>query len=299
MKISRTITWILFFSLMCNGLTATVTGTGNASEKQDEKASPAGTEEKEDEKEPRGGVVRNFWQDEKRIWTSPFRASAKDLLVWGGVLAVSGVLIHNDERIYRDIKDFQAENEWADKATPFFSRMAQGYPFALAGAIWLTGALTKNAHSRETGSLALQAMLHSFIVVQVVKHLTGRARPSAFNGEDQWAGPEGFFKRYEEGKWSHYDAMFSGHTVTLWSLATVLAHQYRKSVVVPILAYSLATLGGMATITDDLHWISDVFLGAVVGYAIARFVIKRRSRRFQVMPVIHRGGVGVGVSFVF
>jgi len=241
---------------------------------------------------------RDFWEDEKRLWSSPFRASGKDLLLWGGLLALTGVLIHNDEAIYQDIKAFQDRHDWVDRSTPFFSDMAQGYPFALAGAIWVGGALTRNEHAKETGYLALQSMLHSFIVVQVVKHLTGRCRPSAFGGEDRWAGPSGFFKRYEAGKWSHYDAMFSGHTVTLWSLATVLAHQYRETVVIPVLAYSLATLGGMATVTDDLHWLSDVVLGAAVGYAISRFVIHRRSRRVQVAPVIHHDGVGIGVRII-
>lgn len=307
MKTPKYLVCILACLLMLQPLAANAAAIDDSPQRDHDaqtRASQSESSEGEDTKaaDPKLGkrrFFRDFWQDEKRIWTSPFRAKPKDLLLWGGLLAVTGVMIHNDEAIYRDIKDFQAKHEWADKATPFFSHMAQGYPFALAGAIWITGALTRNEHAKETGYLALQAMLHSFIVVQVVKHLTGRARPSAFNGEDRWAGPAGFFKRYEAGKWSHYDAMFSGHTITIWSLATVLAHQYRKTVVVPVLAYSLATLGGLATITDDLHWLSDVVLGAAIGYAISRFVIKRRSRRFQVTPVIHRGGVGIGLRFVF
>ncbi|MBN1196945.1 MAG: phosphatase PAP2 family protein [Candidatus Aminicenantes bacterium] len=307
MKIVNLTAWILAAVMVLHPLAAAGAESGiqTRQEKMESPAAAAAEErdsEDQDREEPdskKRRFFRDFWQDEKRLWSSPFRASSKDLLVWGGLLALTGVLIHNDEAIYRDIKEYQAEHEWADKATPFLSRMAQGYPFALAGAIWVTGALTRNDHAKETGYLALQAMLHSFIVVQVVKHLTGRARPSAFDGEDRWAGPAGFFKRYEAGKWSHYDAMFSGHTITLWSLATVLAHQYRKTVVVPVLAYSLATLGGLATITDDLHWISDVVLGAAVGYAISRFVIRRRSKNFQIAPVIHRDGVGIGVRIVF
>lgn len=307
MNIAKHTAWILAVILLFHPFVVAAAEAGNYPVEEQTERPPA-DEAEEPESENQAGdkadskkrrFFRDFWQDEKRLWSSPFRASSKDLLVWGGLLALTGVLIHNDEAIYRDIKEYQADHEWADKATPFFSDMAQGYPFALAGAIWVTGALTRNDHAKETGYLALQAMLHSFVVVQVVKHLTGRARPSAFDGEDRWAGPAGFFKRYEDGKWSHYDAMFSGHTITLWSLATVLAHQYRKTVVVPVLAYSLATLGGLATITDDLHWISDVVVGAAIGYAISRFVIRRRSKNFQIAPVIHRDGVGIGVRIVF
>ncbi|HDP93992.1 MAG TPA: phosphatase PAP2 family protein [Candidatus Aminicenantes bacterium] len=307
MKKAEHTAWILAVILLFQPFAVLAAESGAHPVQEQTEAPPdekAKARDREDHADPESDsnkrrFFRDFWQDEKRLWSSPFRASSKDLLVWGGLLALTGVLIHNDEAIYRDIKEFQAEHEWADKATPFLSDMAQGYPFALAGAIWVTGALTRNDHAKETGYLALQAMLHSFVVVQVVKHLTGRARPSAFGGEDRWAGPAGFFKRYEEGKWSHYDAMFSGHTITLWSLATVLAHQYRKSVVVPVLAYSLATLGGLATITDDLHWISDVVVGAAIGYAISRFVIRRRSKNFQIAPVIHRDGVGIGVRILF
>ena len=307
MKTSRQLAWILAAVMLCQPFVVSASAaaddpagkTGEETRVARERDNAGETDKDEGEAYPKRRFFRDFWQDEKRIWTSPFRAKPKDLLLWGGLLALTGVMIHNDEAIYREVKEFQAEHEWVDKATPFFSDMAQGYPFALAGAIWITGALTRNEHAKETGYLSLQAMLHSFVVVQMVKHLTGRARPSAFDGQDSWAGPAGFFKRYEEGKWSHYDAMFSGHTITLWSLATVLAHQYRKTVIVPVLAYSLATLGGLATITDDLHWLSDVVLGAAVGYAIARFVIKRRSKRFQVSPVVYRGGMGIGVRFVF
>jgi membrane-associated phospholipid phosphatase len=68
---------------------------------------------------------------------------------------------------------------------------------------------------------------------------------------------------------------------------------------VPILCYTTAALGGLATITEDLHWISDVLIGAVVGYAIGRFVVKRRSKHWRITPTVHSNGVGVGIYYVF
>jgi len=264
-----------------------------------EKDPPCAEKEDDEDGEKRGSPVGNVLADHGRIWTSPTRIRGSQWLVWGGVALTTGILIANDEAIYRDIKRFQENNEWVDRASPFFSGLCQGYPFTVAGSFLLGGWLFKDKKLLETGSLALQAMVHSFVVVQAVKHLTGRQRPSWEDGRDHWAGPAGFLSRYEDGQWARYDAFFSGHTVTIWSLATVIAHQYNRSPLVPVLCYGVASLGGLATITEDLHWISDVLIGAVVGYAIGRMVVKRRSRHWNVQPVVSRNGVGVGIGYVF
>ncbi|MCP4150208.1 MAG: phosphatase PAP2 family protein, partial [bacterium] len=70
---------------------------------------------------------------------------------------------------------------------------------------------------------------------------------------------------------------------------------------VPVLSYSLATLSGLSRITEDTHWLSDVFVGAVLGYAIGKFVVKRRNRKgnFNIMPVATTRQVGLGITYVF
>lgn len=238
-------------------------------------------------------------EDEGVILSAPFRLKGKDLLKWGGVALITGIMIHNDEKIYEKIKTYQNEHEWVDKVSPSLSKMCEGYPFGVAGLFWIYGALAKDRKAAETGSLAMQSMIHSFVVIQLIKHLTGRTRPSEFDGVDRWEGPAGFFRRYEDGKWAQYDAFASGHTITIWSLATVIAHQYNETPVVPIVCYSLATLGGLATITEDLHWISDVFLGAVLGYTISRFVVKKRSSKYNVFPIIQPEKLGLNFTYVF
>jgi membrane-associated phospholipid phosphatase len=248
----------------------------------------------------KGNVIGHFWSDHARILTYPLRLKAKDLAVIVPVGLLSWVMINNDETMYAGIKDFQSRNTFIDKASPLFSNMCQGAPFGIAGLFILEGLVFDDEKGLQTGSMALQAMLHSFVVVQLVKHLTGRTRPSFTEGVDHWAGPRGFFKRYEEGQWAYYDAYFSGHTITIWALATVVARQYNQTPLIPIISYSLATLGGMATVTEDLHWVSDVFLGAVVGYAIASFVIKQhKMRNMQITPVMQPRGLGISLTLRF
>jgi len=253
------------------------------------------TAETETESMKRPSPFRGFLRDAGQIWTYPLHIKAKDIAWLVAIAGTTTILIANDEGIYREIKRIQADNAWIDRSSPVLSAMCEGYPFAVGGLFLAHGLILRDPKSLDTGALALQAMVHSFLVVQVVKHLSGRQRPS-WDGQDVWHGPYGFGRRYSEG-FAKYDAFFSGHTVTIWSLATVLAHQYRGWVG-PI-AYATAALAGMATVTEDLHWVSDVLVGAAIGYAIGRLVCLNRRRDLRILPQIGPNRIGIGVSYAF
>jgi hypothetical protein len=249
---------------------------------------------------PKNSLWKRFWRDEKEMWTAPFHLNARRAWAWGAVIAGTAILIAKDEEIYRGFKNFQERNQWASDLSPVFSAMCEGYPFGVAGLFLAHGLLFRNAQTRETGSLALQAMLHSFLLIQLIKHVSGRQRPSWDDGQDHWAGPAGFFKRYEPGQWARYDAFASGHTITIWSLATVIAERYRHTFPIPLLCYALATLGGLSTITEDLHWLSDVLLGAALGYAIGKMVVHNRGPRgLQLIPQISRTSYVLSLRYSF
>ncbi len=163
---------------------------------------------------------------------------------------------------------------------------------------YISGLITKDSKAKDTGKLVLMSLIHSGIVVQILKHLTGRQRPQAENGIDSWAGPSGFFKRYKDNRDMFYDAFPSGHTITVWSTATVIAHQYNKSLIVPVISYGLATLSGLSRVTEDKHWMSDVFFGAVLGFAIGKFIYKKRSNKFFITPITDNGKTGINLGFI-
>ena len=275
-------------------------GAAPTSPAEGEKQPPKIGEKKADE--PKTPVLKGFLRDEGTILTAPLRFSAKDWLIAGSVLAITGVLIRNDEAIYRRVKNFQQDHQWADGISSGLEVFTRTGTIYLAGGFLIGGLLFKEKKTTETGSLALQAMIHSFVVIQLIKHLAGRQRPSWEDGSDGWHGPAGFLKRYEAGQWTRYDAFASGHTITIWSLATVIATQYRHTGWVPVAGYTLAGLCGLATITEDLHWLSDVFVGAVLGYAIGKFVVKRRGslgKRLNLAPVVSPHYVGIGLNYRF
>lgn len=237
----------------------------------------------------------NFLKDEAEMWTVPFHLDAKGLLAFGTVLAATGLLIANDEGIYKEFKAFQADHSWVDKASPALTLLGDwGLDCGIAGVFFIGGVLAKDRRARDTGLMAWETLLHTGLLVQVAKHLSGRQRPSVADGNDYWNGPAAFFKRYD-GYFSNYDSFFSGHTVSAWGLATVIAENYRHRLWVPPLCYGLATLAGLSRLTEDTHWLSDVFLGAVIGYAVGRMVVRNQCRRFQISPAVTPTGAGLSL----
>jgi len=247
---------------------------------------------------------KSVLNDHGRILTSPFRIKTKQLLVWGGVLAVTGVMIANDEAIYREFKKYQGKHKWVDDISPSITKLGLGeWNLGIAGAFHAGGLIFKSRKARETARLTLMTFIHTSLVVQLGKHIFGRQRPSWEQGIDRWHWTKGFAGRYEEGQLARFDAFPSGHTISIFGTATVVAEMYKKTVWVPILSYGLATLCGLSRVTEDTHWLSDVFLAAALGYAIGKFVVKRRNRlgkqNFNIYPVATSHQIGLGFSYVF
>ncbi len=245
-------------------------------------------------------LFKNILDDEIAIWTSPAHLKAKDLLFWVPVITTTLILIANDESIYSDFQDFKNRNQWVEDFSPQITKLGDGWSsIFLSGAFYLGGLAFKSERAKETASLGIQVLIHTGIVVQVGKHLSGRSRPGATDGVDHWYGPSAFFKRYEEG-FTKYDAFPSGHTITVWGMATVIAEQYGDKPAIPIISYTLATLTGLSRITEKAHWLSDVFLGAVLGHTIAKFIIKRnRERKLSINPYVSSEGIKIELNYSF
>jgi membrane-associated phospholipid phosphatase len=156
--------------------------------------------------------------------------------------------------------------------------------YGTAGLFLAYGLVSGDKTSTETAILAANAMLQSEILVAFLKGMFGRQRPSYANGVDHWSGPTGFFERFEKEHAGYYDSFPSGHAITAFSLATVLAMQYRDTVWVPILSYTIATGVGLSRATLGKHWLSDAFVGGVLGHLIGRLVVRNHRRRYQIMP---------------
>ncbi len=239
---------------------------------------------------PQGGelslrsISRDFLKDAGQIWSYPVHIRTRDILPIAGLTALTGFLIGNDEAIQRGILHYRDTHAWVRAVSPVITRMGTYGAWGTAAVFLGAGLIGGDKKSTETAVLATSAMVQSGILVTFLKGIFGRQRPFWADGADHWSGPAGFFKRFGSGQSGRYDAFPGGHTITAFSLATVVAMQYRKSVWVPIVAYSVATGVGLSRVTENKHWLSDVLVGAVLGHVIGRLVVRNHRSRHDLAP---------------
>lgn len=239
---------------------------------------------------------REFIGDAGRIWSSPARIRDKNVLPILGVAAAATFLIAADEPIRDGVQRFAARHAWVGDVSPVVTQAGGLAGFAAAGAFFGAGLVFKDERARDTGYLAASAILQCFIIDNFLKRMSGRQRPFAADGEDHWAGPAAFFKGGGGGRYMSFP---SGHSAAVFSLATVVAMEYRHVKWVPVVAYTLAGGVGLSRMTLDKHWASDVFIGAVVGHCVARLVVRNHERYARVAPIVACTGRGIAISLIW
>jgi membrane-associated phospholipid phosphatase len=70
-------------------------------------------------------------------------------------------------------------------------------------------------------------------------------------------------------------------------MATVYAMEYRSTIWVPVLVYTLATGTAVSRLYDNKHWASDVVIGSALGFVTGRFTWKQSrdgNNRLVLLP---------------
>jgi len=248
-------------------------------------------------------IVKSMLQDEGKLWTSPFRMKKKDLLLWIPVFTATAISIRYDENIYSNIKDYQSKHQWVSDVSPVITYGGDNaFVLSAGGLFYLNGLIFKNQKAKQTGMIALQALAHAGFIVRVGKLIAGRQRPSYKenpndkNGIDKWH----WFPASLGTPMSKYDAFPSGHTIAAWTLATVIAQQYKDKKIIPILAYTYATGVGISRITEDTHWLSDVILGGAMGFGIGKFMTREHAQtKWTLFPTSSKKNVMLTAIYTF
>jgi membrane-associated phospholipid phosphatase len=135
----------------------------------------------------------------------------------------------------------------------------------------IAGYLRHDSYAVKTGLLAGEAYVDTAIVDLAIKAVTRRKRPS-----DVAPGAPFNDTFFSGGKSPFKGSSFpSGHAAGAFSIATVISRRYSRHRWVPWAAYGFATVISLSRVTTSAHFPSDVFLGAALGYAIARFEVLR------------------------
>ncbi len=234
--------------------------------------------------------------DAGRIWSSPARLRRKDIIPFFALAAATTALIIADELIRDGVQSFAGKHSWVGDLAPVVTKAGGLAGLGTAGAFFGAGLIFKDHRARDTGYLAASAILQGFVVDSFLKAMAGRRRPSVADGEDHWYGPAGLFKRFEAGMSDSYVSFPSGHAAAAFSLATVVALQYRHTGWVPVAAYAIAAGVGLSRMAMDRHWASDAAVGALVGHLVARLVVRNHNKRRHIVPGLACTGRGVALS---
>jgi membrane-associated phospholipid phosphatase len=239
-------------------------------------------------------------KDHAKLWSSPCRIEKEDLKLLIPVIAATAITIVYDEEIYSSVKKYQNAHPWVSEISPVITKGGEAFVLEVGGLFILSGVIFRNEKARQTGYIALQTWVHAGIIVQVSKLIFGRQRPSFENGVDKWHGFPESLNRFTGGNVSKYDAFPSGHTIEAFGLATVIAEQYKDIKIIPIISYTLATGVGLSRITEDTHWLSDVILGAAMGYGIGKFMVReRKDTKWTIIPKTSKNKMELTAIYLF
>ncbi|MDH3974423.1 MAG: phosphatase PAP2 family protein [Deltaproteobacteria bacterium] len=247
---------------------------------------------KDEENNRHSPVLSAYISHSAEILTAPARWKEKDWFEGALFLTATAGLYSQDEKIRRWTQD--NKNDRAHGILEFAKDFGDGrYLLPPLGLLWLYGKGWDDGSARETASLALESFLISGVFTQVLKGGMRRHRPYMEDGRDHWDGPGSDFS----GSTLSFP---SGHSQTAFSIATVIAKQYRHVSIIPPLAYGMASLVGMQRVYDDKHWASDVFVGSSIGYFTAKKVmaLKKDEKRSAYLLMPHFDGEKAGITFL-
>jgi membrane-associated phospholipid phosphatase len=205
----------------------------------------------------------NFLRDQKNIWLFPAElAKGRHWSPTVAVIAATVGLLSADPHVDPYFAHTTAFRGF-DRA--FASNVTGAETVAIPAALYAVGLGRRDSYAQKTALFAGEALADAEVLRAVMNTVTARWRPSDVVRRGNYA--DTFFRDN-----IHVGSSFpSGHMIAAVSIGTVIARRYRKHRWVPWAAYGLAGTIGFSRISLRAHFPSDVVLGTVLGYAIARY----------------------------
>jgi membrane-associated phospholipid phosphatase len=218
-------------------------------------------------------LLSNILLDQKEIFTSPFHINRQNARWWLLFGATTAGLIAADRHITDSFENSPGQVRWGRR----ISNIGASYTLIpIVAGYYGYGVLRDHAKAREIGVLGTESLLDGLIVAGILKEATRRNRPDEKNPGDFWGGGTSFP---------------SGHAIQMWSIASLVAHEYTHNTIVQIAAYSLAGIVSASRIAAQKHFASDVVVGGTMGWFIGRYVYQTHMshlahKHSSLMPII-------------
>jgi len=174
-------------------------------------------------------------------------------------------------------------NEWMPNIGGYANYIGYAVPAITPLTLYFTGLATKDEKLQITAMALTQTIMLTMLIQSPLKIVTGRTWPGIVDG---WDSP--MSKRSDrtdnysgEFNWFNFDAVGgwpSGHTANAFAAAATISQIYYDNTLLKVAMFSYASLVGLGMSVYD-HWASDVFAGALIGYAIGT-TVGRSYRRY-------------------
>ena len=224
------------------------------------------------------------------VFGSPFRFDKADWITTGIITGATATMFLADE----SVRTFAARQH--GNTQDHFMKVGKLYgewqPAAIVGGgLYLGGLVFKDPYVRVTGRMFVESFVLSGVVESLLKTVIGRSRPYTEEGAHRFRG----FQFH-----AATTALPSGHTTVAFAMSTVLAERIDNRWATAGL-YGLAGLTAVSRVYDDDHWLSDVFLGSVVGIVVAKAVVANNRESDRAHTTWHlfptRQGIMLSVNF--
>jgi membrane-associated phospholipid phosphatase len=240
--------------------------------------------------------AKSYWTDTKSVFTNPFHWKTGQIIAAAAITAGTIALIAWGDK---PIQQFFYRNESSFISTSsyyFFSPLGSGLiSIPTLGIFYACGVIWKNKKAKETGLKGLEAYVITVVITSAIKQVTHRHRPYqddppnpyAWDGPFSWGGPYGTFG---------YNSFPSGHSSSIFAVATVIGLEYWNTKWVPAVSFGLAGFTALYRLAVNDHWASDVLFGSALGFAIGSMVYFNANKKLQIIPV---SSTGMGATLIY
>jgi hypothetical protein len=254
-------------------------------------------------------MFTNIPKNWARFGNTVFTGEKVPMFVGMGLLTTA--LVATDDETWRMSDRWYRGSTTVADLSDFFQYMGDGTPqFGLAGAFAAYGIVGGDSRALRTGSQTVEAILSCGIVIQVLKHMTGRESP--------------FVSSVPGGRWDllpnqieyhkhvpRFDAYPSGHIATALATVTVVAENYPELWWIRPIGYVITGAIGISMANTGIHWYSDYPLGLALGYTFGMLAAHPEEMgglpgeytpghvKVSFSPVMTGDGAGVGVVVSF
>ena len=205
----------------------------------------------------------NFLRDQERLWLFPRQLAQGHHWTPTITLAAATLgLLSADPHV----QPYFAHTTAFRGFDRLFSSKTTGMEtIAVPVAFYAAGLDLNDSYMQKTALFSFEAMADTEVVRMFLNSVTQRWRPQDVFNRRSYSNT--FFHSIS-GVGSSFP---SGHTIVAVSVATVIARRYRNHRWVSWAAYGFAGAIGLSRVTLRAHFPSDVVLGTVLGYTIARY----------------------------